>query len=164
MADPVKVFLDANILAKPLTRTLLVIGGPPSGFVPVWSQRALDEADRHLGPGKTPVADLAARFGWSTAPTGSVAGRFTRTNASDRQLLADAEAAGVQYLISEDVDDFDADDLVTVGTSAVNPDLFMSIRMTTNAYREALATIASTRRRSPSTPEEIHAALGRNTN
>lgn len=162
MADPVKVFLDANILAKPLTRTLLIVGGPSSGFVPVWSERALAEADRHLGPAKTPVADLVTRFGWATGPTGSVDGRFAKTDASDRQLLADAEAAGTSYLVSEDGDDFDEDDLISVGISAVNPDLFLSVRLTARAYHEALETIGRNRQRPPSTPDEIHAALGRN--
>lgn len=162
MADPIKVFLDANVLAKPLTRTLLIVGGPLSGFVPVWSERALAEADRHLGPGKTPVADLATRFGWAPGPSGAVDGRFAKTDAADRQLLADAEAAGAVYLITEDVDDFAEEDLVSVGISAVNPDLFLSIRLTDDAYRDVLETIGRNRRRPPSTPEEIHAALGRN--
>ena len=162
MADPVKVFLDANVLAKPLTRTLLIIGGPPSGFVPVWSERAIAEADRHLGSGKTPVRHLVTRFGWEIAHTGDPAGRFSATDDTDRQLLADAEAAEVSFLVSEDVDDVDEADLVSVGISAVNPDLFLSVRLTTGGYQEALETIGASRQRPPSTPEAIHAALGRN--
>lgn len=34
------VFLDANVLAKPVTRTLLMVGGVPSGFHAVWSETA----------------------------------------------------------------------------------------------------------------------------
>lgn len=162
MADPVKVFLDANVLAKPLTRTLLIIGGPLSGFATVWSERALVEADRHLGPGKTPVRHLVTRFGWDVGPTGEIAGRFSATDDSDRQLLADAEAADASFLVTEDVDDFDEADLVSVGISAANPDLFLSVRLTADAYREALETIGATRQRPPSAPEQIHAALGRN--
>jgi hypothetical protein len=162
LADPVKVFLDANILAKPLTRTLLILGGPPSGFVTVWSQRAIDEADRHLGAGKTPVADLATRFGWATGPTGSIGGRFRATASADRQLLADADAAKASYLVTEDVDDFAEPDLITVGISAVNPDLFLAVRLTQDGYLQALETIGHNRQRPPSTPEDLHAALGRN--
>lgn len=162
MAELVRVFLDANILAKPLTRTLIIVGAPLSGFVPVWSERSLEEADRHLGSEKTPVADLARRFGWAIGPTGSVAGRFAKTDSSDRQLLADAGAAAASYLVSEDVDDFDESDLISVGISAVNPDLFLSERLTADAYQEALETIGRNRQHPPSTPEEIHAALGRN--
>lgn len=162
VADPVRVFLDANILAKPLTRTLLIVGGPMSGFVSMWSTRALVEADRHMGPGKTPVADLAARVGWAVGPTGSVDGRFSSTAPADRQLLADAVVADADYMVSEDVDDFDEEDLASVGISAVNPDLFLSVRLTADAYEDALETIGRNRRRPPSTPEHIHAALGRN--
>lgn len=103
MADPVKVFFDANILAKPLTRTLLIIGGPAPGFATVWSERAMVEADRNLGSGKTPVRHLVTRFGWDVGPTGEIAGRFTATDDSDRQLLADAEASEFSFLVSEDV-------------------------------------------------------------
>lgn len=162
LADPVKVFLDANVLAKPLTRTLLILGGPLSGFVPVWSRQALAEADRHLGPGKTQVADLVTRFGWPVGPTGAAPGRFAKTAASDRQLLADADSGCASYLVSEDVDDYDENDLVSVGIPAVNPDLFLSLRLTPDAYLEALETLGHKRQRPPSTPEDIHAALGRN--
>ncbi len=162
MADSLKVFLDANILAKPLTRTLLIIGGPLADFTSVWSERALAEGDRHLGPGKTPVSDLVARFGWATGPTGAVDGRFEATDIADRQLLADAEAAGAAFIVTEDVDDFGEADLASVGISAVNPDLFLSVRLTSDAYRGALAALSTGRVRPPSTAEEIHSALGRN--
>ena len=162
LADLLKVFLDANILAKPLTRTLLLVAGPLSGFTSVWSDRALTEAERHLGPGKTPVSDLVTRFGWATGPTGAVDGRFQATDRADRQLLADAAAAGATYIVTENVDDFDEEDLVSVGISGVNPDLFLSVRLTSAAYRTALATIGTGRRRPPATREAIHIALGRN--
>lgn len=162
MADPIRAFLDANILAKPLTRTLLIIAGPLCGFTPVWSARALAEADRHLGPGMTPVADLVTRFGWAIGPSGSVDGRFTATDAPDRQILADSEASRAGYLVTEDVDDFDEGDLLSIDISAANPDLFLASRLTIDAYREVLTTIARGRSRPPNTPEQIHATLGRN--
>ncbi|MCL2849056.1 MAG: hypothetical protein FWE61_03285, partial [Micrococcales bacterium] len=122
---PVRVFLDANILAKPVTRTLLIAGGPASNFVAVWSPTALDQADRHLGPGKTPVWHLVTRFGWAVGPTGDHADRYVGTDPADRQILADAVAAEAAFLVTEDVDDFAEIDLVTVGMSAVAPDLFL---------------------------------------
>jgi len=36
-SEVTRVFLDANIIAKPVTRTLLVVGGVPSGFSALWS-------------------------------------------------------------------------------------------------------------------------------
>lgn len=110
----------------------------------------------------TPVAALVTRFGWNVGPTGAVGGRFVKTAEANRQLLADAEAAGASYLISEDVDDFDEDDLMSVGISAVNPDLFLSVWLTADAYQEALELIGRNRQRPPSSPEDIHASLGRN--
>lgn len=40
--------------------------------------------------------------------------------------------------------------------------LFLSVRLTTAAYREVLEALAQDRQRAPNTPEAIHAALGRN--
>lgn len=161
MAEPARVFLDANILAKPVTRTLLIVAGPECGFLAVWSRTAVREADVHLGPGKTPVSDLSARFGWRLTPTGTDADRFAQTDLKDRQLLADAVAAKAQYLITEDVDDYGESDLVQTGISAVTADLFMSHRMSAAGYCAAIGTLVANRARPPSTPTAMHAALGR---
>ncbi|MDR1077687.1 MAG: hypothetical protein LBL55_03305 [Propionibacteriaceae bacterium] len=157
----VVVFVDANVLAKPVTRTILIAAGERSGFRAVWSQTALRQADAHLRPGMTAVSDLSTRFGWETTPVGPDPARFPRTASSDRQILADAVAAGAWYLITEDVDDFDVDELVGVGLAAVGADLFMPHRVTDLGYLEALDTLAAGRRRPPDTPEQLHAALGR---
>ncbi|MFT4035547.1 MAG: hypothetical protein QM679_08225 [Patulibacter sp.] len=42
------VFLDANVLAAPVARTLLLIGLEAINMIAVWSQQAEDEASRHL--------------------------------------------------------------------------------------------------------------------
>jgi hypothetical protein len=73
---PVIVFLDANILAKPLTRNLLMAGGPPSGFRSVWSLYAEQEALRHMRPNAAAPADVRRRFGGVLGPTGAVSGSF----------------------------------------------------------------------------------------
>jgi hypothetical protein len=159
--DLVKVFLDANILAKPVTRTLLIASGERSGFLAVWSQTSLQQADAHLKAGMTPVSDLSTRFGWETTPTAPDAARFRQTDAGDRQILADAVASGAQYLVTEDVDDFDEGELVRSGIAAVGPDLFMALRVTELGYLEALEALASGRHRPPNTPAQIHAVLGR---
>lgn len=132
--SPIRVFLDANILAKPVTRTLLMAGGPPSGFLTVWSRTAEHEALRHMRPRAVSPAVVRRRFGGLLGPTGDVGGRFEGTSEADRQILADAEAAGAAFLVTEDVDDFAESDLVSVGMSAVNPDLFLASRVTRAAY------------------------------
>lgn len=101
-----RVFLDANVLAKPVTRTLLMAGGPPSGFRTVWSGAAEQEALRHMPSRAVSPAVVRRRFGGILGPIGDVGERFGDTAEADRQILADAEAAGAAFLVSEDVDDF----------------------------------------------------------
>ncbi|MDR3068845.1 MAG: hypothetical protein LBU50_05015, partial [Cellulomonas sp.] len=55
--DPLTVLLDANVLAKPVTRTL-VLRCAPSGYTAVWSAAAEAEADRHLSGRQTPLATV----------------------------------------------------------------------------------------------------------
>jgi hypothetical protein len=154
-------FLDANIIAKPLTRTLLMLGATRSGFVIVWSATAEAEATRHMRGLAMPPAEVRRIYGGELAPTGDLAGRFTATKAPDRQILADSQAAGARFLITEDVDDFAETDLVELGISAVNPDLFMSVRMTREAYVFALEVLERTRSNPTRSIEQIHAGIAR---
>jgi hypothetical protein len=142
-AESFLVFLDANVLARPVTRTLLLLSGPPSGFAPVWSATVEAEADRHLRPRQKPVAEL--RPGWGTAltPTGSNAVVFAATSPNDRQVLADAAAAGALFLVTDNVADFAATDLARAGIAAVGPDLFLSERTTRAGYREAIEWLST---------------------
>lgn len=101
--DVTFVFLDANVLAKPVTRTILMRGAARSGFTIGWSARAEAEAARHMRPRAIPPAEVRRRYGGDLMPTGDVAGRFEATTPADRQILADADAAGARFLITEDV-------------------------------------------------------------
>jgi hypothetical protein len=161
LADPTVVFIDANVLRKAVTRTLLIVSGQTSDFRAVWSDLALRQADAHLAPDAIPVSDLAERFGWTTTPTAHDAARYPLTKPTDRQILADAVAARASYLVTEDVDDFDEGELVEVGVAAVSADLFLSVRASDRGYLESLGRIASGRKRPPRKPVEIHAAMGR---
>lgn len=122
-------FLDANVLAKPLTRTLLMLGASRGGVAVDWSATAEAEATRNMGPRMMPPSEVRHVYGGDLTPMGDVAGRFEGTRQSDRQILADAEVAAAWFLVTEDVDDFALDDLAGVGISAVNPDLFLSVRL-----------------------------------
>lgn len=155
------VFLDANILAKPVTRTLLMAGGPLSGFRTVWSKTAEQEALRHMSSRAVSPADIRRRFGGVLTPTGEVAGRFVQTSKQDRQILADAEAAGARYLVTEDVDDFAESDLTAIGISAVNPDLFLATRLTRTAYAMVINLFVTRQVAPPTTAEEFHRAIAR---
>jgi hypothetical protein len=154
-------FLDAAVLARPVTRTLLIRAAPFSGFRATWSALALQQADRHLGTGATPVSDLVVRFGWEMSPTATDADRFPRTSSTDRQSLADAVRAGAWYLVTEDVNDFDETELVGAGLSAVTGDLFLALRVSDAGYTETLDLMATGRLRTPRTAVELHAAIGR---
>ncbi|MDR0283715.1 MAG: hypothetical protein LBI33_02335 [Propionibacteriaceae bacterium] len=155
------VFLDANVLAKPVTRTLLVYAGNLSGYDVAWSRHVEEEADRNRRPNQAPVrvAREAAQMEWSLA--GVRADRYESTEPGDRQVVADAVAADAIFIITEDVDDFGLTDLVVAGMAAVNPDLFLSVRATDDGYAQAIRLMSAGMTNPCRTPEELHARLGR---
>ncbi|MDR1150942.1 MAG: hypothetical protein LBK72_00455 [Bifidobacteriaceae bacterium] len=154
-------FVDANVLVKPLTRTLLAIAGEASGYRLAWSAHVEQEADRHMRSGQTPVSEVRALMGRELSKTGQGAQAFADTEPGDRQVLADAVAAGALFIVTEDVDDFSERDLGSVDIAAVNPDLFMSVKKTTGGYREALEFVSCLSKNPHLTPTEFHVRLGR---
>lgn len=60
MSDTV-VFLDANVLASPVTRTLVVAGGRVDRLLLTWSAHVEAEADRHAR-GTSSSTNVTARF------------------------------------------------------------------------------------------------------
>lgn len=159
--EPTIVFLDANVIAKPVTRTLLMAGGAFSGFRAVWSLAAEQEAIRHMRTRAVSPTVIRERFHRELGPTGEASGRFAATKSSDRQILADATAAAARFLITEDVDDFGLNDLMDVGISAVNPDLFLAERLTREAYEAVIELFVKRQVNPPTTPAKLHAALAR---
>jgi hypothetical protein len=95
------------------------------------------------------------------SPTGALAGRFAATRATDRQILADAQAAAAWFLVTGDVDDFDTGDLDGLGVTAINPDLYLSTILDSDTYQQILhAMVAGMTNPSRAVPE-LHALLGR---
>lgn len=162
LANVTAVFLDANVLAKPVTRTILMRGAADSGFAVGWSATAEAEATRHMRPQATPPADVRRRYGGELTPTAEVAGRFEATKPTDRQLLADAEVARARFLITEDVDDYGLVDLASVDISAVNPDLFLAARLTRDSYSTVIQRFVQRQVNPPTTPARFHAAIAKN--
>ncbi|MCL1841293.1 MAG: hypothetical protein FWF75_06065 [Propionibacteriaceae bacterium] len=165
MTDPehirFAVLVDANVLAKPVTRTLIMAAAARSGYGATWSQYEEDEANRHTRSGQTSTTTVRTLASGELSPIGVDAGRFATTSAKDRQVLADAVAAGALFIVTEDVDDFGQADLEAAGVAAVNPDLFLSIRATQEGYLEAL-TFMTHRFRTPArTVAQLHVRLGR---
>jgi hypothetical protein len=155
------VFLDANVLAKPVTRTLLMVASVASGYGVTWSEYVENEANRHVRSNQLSATGVRIAAGSELSPAGETSADFTRTAAKDRQVLADAIAAEAVVIVTEDVDDFGEDDLKSVGVAAVNPDLFLSVRATSEGYLEALRFISKRAKSSRITPEELHVRLGR---
>jgi hypothetical protein len=115
----------------------------------------------NLRPQQRSVTEVRVFAGQELSDSGDVAGRFEATDVPDRQVLADAVAAGAWFLVTEDADDFAAADLESVGIAAVNHDLFLSVRATTEAYTGAVEFIAGRSANPRMTPEERPARLGR---
>ncbi|WP_448071816.1 hypothetical protein [Georgenia yuyongxinii] len=155
------VFLDANVIAKPVTRTFFMVARLHSGFASVWSLRAEQEAAGHMRPNAMPPSVVREAHGSELTPAGSDPERFTATKKSDRVMLADTEAAGARFLVTEDVDDFGLEDLVRAGVSAVNPDLFLAERMTRESYVYAIELFGPTQTRPRREPERIHATIAK---
>lgn len=155
------VFLDANVLAKPVTRTLLMVGGVPSGFTATWSLAAEQEATRHMRSRAISPSAVRKRFDLQLSPSGERAERFTHTKGADRQILADAASTDAHFLITEDVDDYGLEDLASVGISAVNPDLFLAERLTRDAYATVIGLFVERQVNPPTTAVQFHAAIAR---
>ena len=94
-------------------------------------------------------------------PTGTWPDGSRLPRAQDRQVLADAEAAGARFLVTEDVDDYGLDDLASVGISAVNPDLFLAERLTREAYSVVILRFVELQVNPPTTPAQFHAAIAK---
>lgn len=157
-----RVFLDANIIVKPVTRTLLMVGGVPSGFHASWSMTAEQEATAHMRSRAVEPALIRERFGFGLMPTGSDAERFLDTKGADGQILADAVAGKACFVITEDVDDYGQRDLSNVGISAVNPDLFLAERLTRDAYATVVDLFVERQVKPPATAARFHAAIAKN--
>ena len=155
------VFLDANVLAKAVTRTILMVGGMPSGFQPVWSLAAELEGAAHMRPRAISPALVREGLGLKLTPPGDRPERFAATKGADRQILADAAAAHASFLITEDVDDYAPEDLASVGVSAVNPDVFLAERLNRDAYSTVISLVVERQVNPPTTAANFHAAIAR---
>lgn len=167
ISDPLRVFLDADVLAAPLTRTLLLVGAARRGarFVPQWSLATEAEADRALRPGQTLVSQIRQQYDWGTGvlvpdATQEVMSALVDTSLGDRHVLAAATAVGITVVVTRNVHDFGHTDLHNAQACAVHPDMFMSHMATITGYRDVLEAMAESRQRPPNTASALHAAIG----
>lgn len=163
MTKPLRIFIDANVLAAPLTRTLLLSAAGLSGYSYTWSAQAEAEANRNMRRLATRVGTVRTLHldDMPLSPTADLAGRFINTHGEDRQILADAEASGSQFIITNNVDDFDPDDLDAAGLAAATADLFMSQRVSVEGYQHALTIIVRGQKNLPITADDLHRNLSK---
>jgi len=161
------VIVDADVLAAPMTRTLLMAVAlqPGARFVVRWSLSVEAEAERALRRGQVKIADLRQRFDWGSTvlvPDASPEqiAAMVDTSQTDRHVLGAAAAAKIGVLVTRNVHDFGRADLLEACVCAVHPDAYLAAVTTPESYRSALEVMAATRSRPPNTPETLHAALG----
>lgn len=156
------VFIDADVLARPVTRTLLIAGSDLSGLAVTWSAYTEAQANKNMRPGAMSVTEVRTRYlHRDVGPRGHNPERFSGTSISDRQVLSDIEAAGAGFLVTADVDDFAEIDLMSLKISAVNPDLFMATRFPLHACMHALKQLVSNMRNPSRGIDEMHSMVAK---
>lgn len=151
-----RAFVDANVLASPVPRTILYLSQPLSDFELCFSPCVEREAQRHQKPGHVRVSTLRRRFDWTVAPDADDVEGLVDTDVKDRPVLAAAAKAGARYLVTGNVRDFGARDLAEHAMVAVHPGLFLAHRIDAGTYREVLEVVAEMRARAPRDALSIH--------
>lgn len=161
ISELTRVLLDANIIAKPAHSDSAGRRRGAERLPRLLEPAAEREAQVHMRPRALPPSSVRERFDVLLGPTGTGAERFGGTKRADRQILADAAAAGGRFLVTEDVDDYGLDDLASVGISAANPDLFLAARLTRDAYSTVIDLFVERQLNPPTTPAQFHAAIAK---
>lgn len=162
MSESAVLFLDANILVSPVTRTLVIAGARIDGLRAVWSAHVEAEADRNARGAAARVSTVRTEIlGVELSPSSSNTKGLATVSVEDRQVMADAIRAGARYLVTIDVDDFAFEDLAGHEMSAVNPDYFMALRFSEFAYQEGVAVLTEVAKNPPRSTADVHRMLGR---
>lgn len=157
--EPFSVFLDANVLAQPVTRSIIMMSAAMEGFTVLWSREAETQAFRHLPTRATSLGTIWQRHGFVLYPSAPVATGFAHTAPEDRQILADVGNSGAAFLVTENVRDFHPLDLSQVGASAIHPDVFLWCHLNAATYRIVLTLIAGGQTRPSRSVSELHQRL-----
>ncbi|MEU4386365.1 PIN domain-containing protein [Promicromonospora sp. NPDC023805] len=151
-----RVFVDANVLASPVPRTILYLSQPLSDFQLVFSPWVEREAERHQKAGHIPVSTLRQRFDWEFVPDADDFDGLVDTDPKDQPVLASAVEAKARYLVTANVRDFGEKDLAEHRMVAVHPGLFLAHHVSAQSYREVLEAVGEKRGREPRDPLSIH--------
>ncbi len=129
-----KVLLDACVLYPTVMRSVLLAAAGQGLFIPLWSDRILEEwarAARKLGPSgeaqaRAEVAMLRAE--WPRASVQwkpSLEDRLWLPDVNDRHVLAAAIAGSADVLVTVNAKDFPRQMLAEEGLSRADPDAFL---------------------------------------
>lgn len=151
-----RAFVDANVLASPVPRTILYLSQPLSDYELVFSPLVEQEAERHQKPGHIPVSSLRHRYDWQLVHDADDVNDLADTDPKDRAVLASAIGSGAQFLITANVRDFGERDLAQHQVVAIHPGLFLAHRIRPDTYREVLEAVGEKRHREPRDPLSIH--------
>lgn len=151
-----RAFVDANVLASPVPRTILYLSRPLSDFDLVFSPWVEAEAERHQKLGHVPVSVLRQRYDWRFVADPDEPVELEDTDPKDQPVLAAAVEAGAHFVVTGNVKDFGDKDLARLGIVAVHPGLFLTHHITTETYREVLEMVGASRGREPRDPLSIH--------
>jgi len=153
-----RVFVDADVLASPQARTIPYLARPLADYELMYSPMVEEEAMRHQKPGQVPIRELRARFDWLLVPDPDQADmdRLVDTHPKDKHVLAAAIAGHCWFVMTGNVRHYGFADHAASGISAVHPGLFLSHRLSGEAYREVVAALGSARSRPPREPISIH--------
>lgn len=152
----VSVFVDANVLASPVPRTMLYLLAPLSGYRLVFSPLVEAEAQRHQKAGHVRVATLRQRWDWTLVPDSDHTPPLVDTDPKDKPVLAAAIHARAAFVVTGNIRHFGVQDLEANRVSAVHPGLFLAHHATPDSYREVLEAISAGRTREPRDPLSIH--------
>ncbi|MFZ1661565.1 MAG: PIN domain-containing protein [Paracoccaceae bacterium] len=129
-----KALLDANVLYPTILREILICAARAGLFVPVWSDRILEEWARatvKLGPGaeivaRGEIAMLRSAFPKaSVVPTEGLMARLWLPDPNDIHVLAAAIVAGVDLIVTSNAQDFPRNILAEEHLDRRDPDQFL---------------------------------------
>jgi predicted nucleic acid-binding protein len=146
-----RVLLDANVLYPTVMREVLLGAAAEGLFLPLWSDRILEEwarAAARLGPeaeayARGEIATLAARWpGASVRVPEGVERRLWSPDPNDIHVLAAAVAGSADAILTMNAKDFPRGLLAEEGLVRLDPDQFL--RALAEQAPEALARIVET--------------------
>lgn len=130
-----RALLDANVLYPTVLREILTDVAAAGLFVPLWSQRILDEW-RHVaarqGPDQADIAGAEIALLRDRFPAAVIAHQGDRTagldlpDPADAHVIEAALAGAAEVIVTANLRDFPSRVLAGLGLRAIHPDAFLT--------------------------------------